>query len=85
MVRYDFTRQAERIFLKLPSNLRKRILQKVEYYLSQPNPLIYADRLAGTQTPTFRFRVGDYRVIFDWEGESILILSVGHRREIYRG
>ncbi len=34
---------------------------------------------------SYRFRVGDYRVIFDLEGEEIVVLRVGHRKEIYRG
>ncbi|MDH4220892.1 MAG: type II toxin-antitoxin system RelE/ParE family toxin [Candidatus Aminicenantes bacterium] len=32
----------------------------------------------------YRFRIGDYRVIFDIEGNEIGVLRVGHRREIYR-
>lgn len=31
----------------------------------------------------FRLRVGDWRLIFDQEGETIIVMSVGHRREIY--
>ncbi|MCK4791223.1 MAG: type II toxin-antitoxin system RelE/ParE family toxin [Desulfobacteraceae bacterium] len=33
---------------------------------------------------TYRFRIGDYRVIFDIEGEEIVVLRVGHRKDIYR-
>jgi len=33
---------------------------------------------------TYRFRIGDYRVIFDIEGKDIVALRVGHRRDIYR-
>jgi len=33
---------------------------------------------------TYRFRIGDYRVIFDIEGNEVVVLRVGHRREIYR-
>lgn len=34
----------------------------------------------------YRFRIGDYRVIFDLEGEDedIVVLRVGHRSLIYR-
>jgi mRNA interferase RelE/StbE len=32
----------------------------------------------------YRFRIGDYRVIFDIEGNEIVVLRVGHRREIYK-
>jgi mRNA interferase RelE/StbE len=30
-----------------------------------------------------RLRVGDWRVIFYEEGASIVVIAVGHRREIY--
>lgn len=33
---------------------------------------------------TYRFRTGDYRVIFDIEGKDIVILRAGHRKEIYK-
>jgi len=29
--------------------------------------------------------MGDYRVVFDLDGQKIVVLRVGHRREIYRG
>ena len=43
-------------------------------------------KLAGYQD-RYRLRVGDYRVIYDVTGAQlvILIVGVGHRREIYRG
>ena len=31
-----------------------------------------------------RLRVGDYRVRFHDHGDSILVLAVKHRREVYR-
>jgi mRNA interferase RelE/StbE len=34
---------------------------------------------------TYRFRIGDYRAIFDIDGENIVILRIGHRRDIYKG
>ncbi len=33
----------------------------------------------------YRFRVGDFRIIFDLDGDNLVILRVGHRREVYRG
>ncbi|EJW10179.1 hypothetical protein A33M_0428 [Rhodovulum sp. PH10] len=30
-----------------------------------------------------RLRVGDWRVIFDQNDETIVVAAVGHRREIY--
>jgi len=47
-------------------------------------PLKYASKLTDPRLGTYRFRIGDYRVIFDLEGEEIVVLRVGHRRDIYR-
>ena len=30
-----------------------------------------------------KLRVGDYRIIYKIEGESIIIFKIGHRREVY--
>ncbi|MCP4168493.1 MAG: type II toxin-antitoxin system RelE/ParE family toxin [Chloroflexi bacterium] len=35
-------------------------------------------------TPEYRLRVGDYRVLFEIDDESIVIYRVRHRRDAYR-
>ena len=84
MIAYAFTKHAESEFLKLPRDVQHRLIRKVEQYLRTPVPLRYAERMSGTAQPCFRYRIGDYRVIFDWEITGILITRVGHRRDIYR-
>ncbi|MBC8526038.1 MAG: type II toxin-antitoxin system RelE/ParE family toxin [Candidatus Cloacimonetes bacterium] len=34
---------------------------------------------------SYRFRIGNYRVIFDIDEDKLVILRVGHRKNIYRG
>lgn len=41
-------------------------------------------RLQGTEPPELRLRIGDYRVIFYDRVDSIVVLAVKHRREVYR-
>ena len=41
-------------------------------------------RLQDIEPPEFRLRVGDYRARFHDHGDSILVLAVKHRREVYR-
>ena len=50
----------------------------------QHNPIEYSEKLTDPKIGTYRFRTGDYRVIFDIEEKDIVILMVGHRREIYK-
>ena len=35
-------------------------------------------------TPEYRLRVGDYRVLFEVEGNRVIVYRVRHRREVYR-
>jgi mRNA interferase RelE/StbE len=84
VIGYAFTNHAQAEFLKLPRPLQQRIIKKVEQFLSAPEPLVFAQRLTGVPGSCFRYRIGDYRVIFDWEGNGILITKVGHRRDVYR-
>lgn len=41
-------------------------------------------KLQGIDPPEYRLRVGDYRVRFRQDGETIRILRVRNRREAYR-
>jgi mRNA interferase RelE/StbE len=50
----------------------------------EEDPLIHAEKLIDSRFGTYRFRVGAYRVIFDLEGNDLVVLRVGHRKEIYR-
>ena len=79
-----FTKSAERELGKLNKNTRIKILQKLRFYSQQTNPLDFADTITNKNIGQFRFRIGDYRVIFDIERNTIFILSVGHRKDIYR-
>jgi len=44
-----------------------------------------ARRLTNTDLGQFRLRVGDWRIVFDIDGSFVVVLRIGHRREIYRG
>jgi mRNA interferase RelE/StbE len=46
--------------------------------------LTYAEPLKQSDLGSYRFRIGDYRVVFDLDGEKIVVLRVGHRRDIYK-
>ncbi len=35
-------------------------------------------------TPEYRLRVGDYRVLFELEGNRVVVYRVVHRRDAYR-
>jgi mRNA interferase RelE/StbE len=59
-----------------------RILHNVARYLASGEGDV--KRLQDIEPPELRLRIGDYRVRFYDYGDSILVLSVKHRREAYR-
>ena len=69
---------------KLPSDVRRRILEKLKFFVNSSDPLFFAERLTNNELGMYRFRVGDYRIIFDVDGRKITVVAVGHRKEIYR-
>jgi mRNA interferase RelE/StbE len=83
-MRLYFSAHAIRDLKKLPLPIRKRIVTKMEHYLSQRKPYDFGEKLVHHAIGSYRFRIGDYRVIVDTQGEEMVVLRVGHRREIYR-
>lgn len=69
---------------KLPPQIRKRLKNKLEWFIAQDSPLDFAEPLVKPTDAQYRFRVGDYRVLFDVEAEHLVILHIQHRREVYR-
>mgnify|MGYP003395175849 CR=1 FL=1 len=84
MILYEFTSKARKDIKKLSPEIAERIIKKLDYFVSMANPLGYADHLTNYEIGNYRFRIGDYRVIFDIYEDKIVILKIGHRREIYR-
>ncbi|MBI3809131.1 MAG: type II toxin-antitoxin system RelE/ParE family toxin [Nitrospirae bacterium] len=80
--RLVYTRRAEKDIKNLPPQVKERIGKALLRF--EKDPLKYAHALTQAQLGSYRFRIGDYRVIFDLEAEDIAVLRVGHRREIYR-
>ena len=78
-----YTNRAVKDISQLDGRTKARIKEALEKY--SESPLKYARKMVDATLGTYRFRAGDYRVIFDIEGSEIVILRVGHRREIYRG
>ena len=77
-----YTQRAIRDVRKLEPPIKLRIEKALLRF--QEDPIKYAEKIVDPKLGSYRFRIGDYRVIFDLEGEDIVILRIGHRRDIYR-
>ncbi|MFZ3063334.1 MAG: type II toxin-antitoxin system RelE/ParE family toxin [Actinomycetota bacterium] len=80
--RLVYTDRAVKDIKKLDIVAKRRLKKALEKLVL--SPLDHSTKLIDSQIGEYRFRIGDYRVIFDLVGEEIVILRVGHRREIYR-
>ena len=84
MIPYEFTAHAERQLRKLPLSIQRQIIKKIELFLAAPEPLHFAEPLVGREGRVYRFRLTDYRVIFELAHGRLLITAVGRRDQIYR-
>ena len=77
--------KAEKQLDELPTPLRRRITEAVEGLESKPRPH-GVKKLTGAEN-LWRIRVGDYRIVYTIEDDRLIVLvvKIGHRREIYRG
>ncbi len=50
------------------------------------DPRRIGERLQGTPSDFWKYRVGDYRLICSLEDDRfvVLVLRIGHRREVYK-
>jgi len=78
-----YTKCAARDISRLDQVAKGRLRKTLERYAQ--SPFDYAKKMVDPALGTYRFRIGEYRVIFDVEGNKIVVLRVGHCREIYRG
>lgn len=81
MYRVLFSDLALKQLKKLDGEIRQRIITSIERIRIRPES--YLKRLVGEEG--YRLRVGDYRVIVDIDqGELIiLVLRMGHRKNVY--
>lgn len=82
--RIVFNKSAAKSLKKIPKADQKRIADKIDSFAEgPPNP--DTTKMKGNN-PFHRVRVGDYRIIYEIQDEVliILIIKIGHRRDIYR-
>jgi mRNA interferase RelE/StbE len=77
--------------LKQLDKLDKPISRRILKFLHQrvktlDDPRTIGGKLQGTLSEFWKYRVGDYRIICSLEKDRlvVLVLRIGHRREIYK-
>lgn len=67
---------------KLDKPSARRVLEKLEQVLG--NNLHAGIPLTGEFRGLFKLRIGDYRIIYAKTENGVLILRIGHRKDVYR-
>lgn len=87
MFQFEYTKNAVKDIRRLDQQTSKRILKKMDFFSKQADPLKSAKKLKDSSLGEYRFRIGDYRILFDLDDDGsvkiLMVLSVKHRREAY--
>ena len=67
---------------RISHDVKQRIRKAIEVKLTSA-PEEFGEPLRRTLKGYWKLRVGDYRVIYKVEGKTVIVLRMGHRREIY--
>ena len=88
MYKVIYSAKAREDLHEMEKNIARRIIEKVFFYSQQKNILSFAKPLHLIAEKKYRFRVGDYRIIFSLEAKSkkvriLMVLRIKHRKDIY--
>ena len=80
----EISSAAQRQVKKLPRDIQADIILAIEALASDPRP-DGVKKLKGEEK-AYRIRVKDYRILYDIQDDLLLVIvvAVGHRREVYR-
>ncbi len=83
MKQITYTATAQKALRKIGHVEAKRIVGKIVAYAS--DPAAQANNVKALQGSDYlRLRVGDYRVIFTEDMQVLVILQIGHRKDVYK-
>lgn len=80
--RVVYKASVEKDLKKIDKAEAKKILHKIERELARDPDKGVA--LSGTFQGLYRYRIGDYRIIYTRTVDGILVLRIGQRKDVYR-
>ena len=80
----EFSSRAEKQLRKIDKQIVRRILKFLKTKVEE-NPKAVGKYLKGNLSDLWSYRIGDYRLICNFQEKRmiVLVLEIGHRREIY--
>ena len=81
----EISERAQQDLEALSSDVTLRIARRLRQLEGNPHPRgDTIKRLHGFKIPKYRFRVGDYRAVFEILGSKVFVLRVVHRSQLDR-
>ena len=83
----EFSEAADKDISQLDKPMQKRILTWLDKRLTNcTNPRLWGKQLTGCHGEKWRYRIGDYRVLSIIKDNivTIEVVSIGHRKEVYK-
>ncbi len=80
-----FDKKAKKEFKSLDRKVQRQIDKFILKLIKSANPRLFGEVLKGSLKSFWRYRVGNYRLICHLEDNTvtILVLKIGHRKDIY--
>ena len=85
MYRVELNQRSQRFFNDAEASLQRRLDRCWRQLATDPHHHPNIKRLSGTLAGLFRYRVGDYRVIYRIHepAQVVVVLEIANRREAY--
>lgn len=86
MYKVEFSKQAAKVYLKLPIHFRQQVDIKLRLLAELPYAKNNNINPIKGITKCYRLRIGDWRIIYEIINETlkIYIIKIGQRKEVYR-
>lgn len=76
----SFTKEFLKRLKRLDRQTQIRILREIKILEDTP---FASKQLVGRLSELKSFRIGDYRVIYQVTNQTIIVLTIGHRKKVY--
>lgn len=82
-----YSNKAAKSLKKLERDPAKKIVNKIKFYANQDDILASAKKLQSPFNGLYRYRIGEYRVIFEIDAKGamkiLIVLDIKHRKDAY--
>lgn len=83
MKRIAFSKEALHTLRRMPTNTSAIVRSKIEQYAADPASLANNVKALKGEQGVFRLRVGDWRVLFNEDGDVVAIIRIAPRGAAY--